>query len=185
MRISDWSSDVCSSDLVALAQGYINQAVQTVEKFVYWQHPTQGKIRIYRTGDEAKFSSDGSIEFLGRRDNQVKIRGYRIELDEIEIALCKIPGIAQAVVTANGKSEGEKKLVAYLIGSNGPLSHTTVRNHLQKDLPDYMIPPVIEWLNAFPKTSSGKIDRKAMQSPKNARQKIGRASCRERVCPYV
>lgn len=156
----------------ALAQGYLNQAMQTEEKFVDWQHPTQGRIRIYRTGDEARFSADGNIEFLGRRDNQVKIRGYRIELDEIEIALCKIPGVAQAVVTANSNSEGEKKLVAYIIASNDPLPHTLVRNHLQKELPDYMIPSVIEWLTAFPKTASGKVDRKAMPSPKNGRPNL-------------
>jgi amino acid adenylation domain-containing protein len=109
--------ELCISGL-CLAEGYLNLPEMTAEKFV--DMPGTG-MRIYKTGDLARFLPDGNIEFLGRRDHQVKIRGYRIELGEIEAHLNKQKGVKQAVVHAQEDLCGNKKLIAYLIANEADL----------------------------------------------------------------
>ena len=110
---------------------------------------------------------DGNIELLGRIDFQVKIRGHRIELGEIVAALKQHPAIQQAVVVAREDKPGNKRLVAYVVcdfASDKP-TQSELRNTLQKQLPDYMIPPVIVVLDKMPLSPNGKVDRRALPAP--------------------
>jgi amino acid adenylation domain-containing protein len=154
---------------VCLAEGYLNRPRLTAEKFVQWEHPQSGPVRIYKTGDLAKYTTEGNIEFLGRRDDQVKIRGYRIEPGEIEVLLSAQNGIRQAVVMAREDMPGQLRLVAYLVSSSGEKDTTALRKRLIEHLPDYMMPAAFVWLDEFPKTSSGKVDKRALPKPDNKR----------------
>ena len=158
---------------VSLADEYINAPERTAERFVFWNHPTKGKIRVYKTGDIAAYLPDGNINFLGRKDDQVKIRGYRIELGEIELALLAINGISQAVVVAQENDQQQKNLIAYIQGNQQELDIHKVRTILTKQLPEYMLPSTIIWLNEMPKTSSGKINKSALPKPSNERPLLG------------
>lgn len=154
-----------------LAEGYLNRPELTAEKFVTIQSNT-GDFRIYRTGDEARYLPDGNIEFLGRKDDQVKIRGFRVELGEIEVLLGKQDGIKQAVVVAREDVPGNKRLVAYLVSSNDKKDTTALRQTIRQQLPDYMMPSAFMWLSDFPKTSSGKVDKKSLPKPEIKRPAI-------------
>ncbi|MBS1600362.1 MAG: amino acid adenylation domain-containing protein [Bacteroidetes bacterium] len=154
-----------------LAEGYLNRPELTAEKFVTIKS-SSGDLRIYRTGDEARYLPDGNIEFLGRKDDQVKIRGFRVELGEIEVLLSKQNGIKQAVVVAREDVPGNKRLVAYLISSGGKKDITPLRRAVEKQLPDYMMPAAFMWMEDFPKTTSGKVDKKALPKPEIKRPTI-------------
>lgn len=156
--------ELCISG-ASLAAGYLNKPELTAEKFVILTLPDGKQVRAYRTGDVARILSDGNIEFLGRNDDQVKIRGYRIELGEVEAVLNRIPGIAQVVVTAKEDHNGRKRLVAYLASATGNQDTAFVRNEIQSRLPAFMIPSVFVWVLEFPRTSSGKIDKKLLPAP--------------------
>lgn len=158
------TGELCISG-AGLAAGYLNKPVLTDEKFIQLTLPDDIETRIYRTGDLAKILPDGNIEFLGRNDDQVKIRGYRIETGEVEVVLNSIPGIAQAVVTAKEDHNGQKRLVAYLGSSTDKKETALIRAELQNRLPAYMVPSVFIWIDTFPRTSSGKIDKKMLPSP--------------------
>ncbi len=154
---------------ICLAEGYLNRPGLTEEKFIQWEHPHKGMVRIYKTGDLAKMDADGNIEFLGRRDDQVKIRGFRVEPGEIEVRLSALPGIQQAVVIAREDMPGQLRLVAYLVSSDGAQDTLSIRKKLSAELPEYMIPSAFLWLAGLPKTSSGKVDKRALPKPDNKR----------------
>jgi amino acid adenylation domain-containing protein len=156
--------ELCISG-ASLASGYLNKPELTNQKFLKLNLQNNQQTRIYRTGDLARILSDGNIEFIGRNDDQVKIRGYRIEIGEIEVMLNRVPGIAQAVVTAKEDHNGQKRLVAYISSSNGQEDTSYVRTEIQHRLPVYMIPSVFVWIKEFPRTSSGKIDKLALPAP--------------------
>ena len=153
-----------------VARGYLNRPELTTERFLVNPFQTNedkysgynGK--IYKTGDLARYSPDGCIEYIGRNDFQVKIRGFRIELGEIETSLVSYPGIKQAVVLAKDHASGTKYLVAYYV-SERILEDDVIRNYLEKELPDFMVPSVLIHLNEFPVTVNGKLDRKALPEP--------------------
>jgi len=145
-----------------LARGYLNKPELTAEKFV--ENPFMPGYRMYRTGDLAKWRTDGNIEFLGRLDHQVKIRGLRIELGEIETELLKYPSIKETVVVAKEGQDGDKYLCAYIV-AEGELTITELRDHLFRDLPDYMIPSYFVQLEKMPVSPNGKADRKALPEP--------------------
>jgi amino acid adenylation domain-containing protein len=155
-----------------LAEGYLNRPELTAEKFVEWNGPKKGKQRIYRTGDHARYIPDGNIEFLGRKDDQVKIRGYRVELGEIEVLLNHQENIQQAVVVAREDVPGQKRLVAYLVSSNDKKDIAALRKSIEQHLPDYMMPSAFVWMDILPKTSSGKIDKKALPKPEIKRPEL-------------
>src|SRR5205085_10053804 len=108
---------------------------------------------------------DGRLEFLGRLDHQVKIRGHRVELGEIEAMLSAHPGVREAIVSAGRGSEDEMNLVAYLTSNNGPLPDADLRSFLESRLPSYMLPGSYVFLDAFPLTPNGKIDRNLLPKP--------------------
>ncbi|WEK21234.1 MAG: amino acid adenylation domain-containing protein [Candidatus Pedobacter colombiensis] len=157
--------ELCISGL-CLADGYLNLPEMTTEKFTF--SPKSG-IRIYRTGDHARFLPDGNIECLGRADHQVKIRGHRVELGEIEVVITQQPDIAQVAVILREDFPGRKVLVAYLIGKEQNYTGNKLRTVISKSLPDYMVPTSFVWLPEFPKTTSGKVDRKALPKPDTKR----------------
>ena len=136
-----------------VAGGYRNDAVRTAERFV--EHDG---IRWYRTGDMARYTSDATIEFLGRADNQVQIRGHRVELGEVESALRALPGVRQAVAVLGGA--GAPKLVAAIAGD--PCEVGDVDAALANLLPGYMIPTRVAFVEQMPLTSNGKLDRRAV-----------------------
>ena len=157
--------ELCISG-VCLANGYLNSAEMTAEKFVFIP---ESNTRIYKTGDLALILPDGNIEFLGRRDLQIKIRGYRVELGEIEVALAQQKDIKQVAVVLREDLPGRQVLVAYLIGEKENYEGNKLRELMAKSLPDYMLPDAFVWLSEFPKTTSGKVDRKLLPKPDSKR----------------
>jgi amino acid adenylation domain-containing protein len=156
--------ELCVSG-VSLADGYLNRPEMTAEKFIYWNESENKITRVYKTGDLAKYLPDGNIEYLGRRDTQVKIRGNRVELGEIEVLLNQLNDIQQAVVVAREDIIGSKRLVAYLVSAKASQDTAAVRKSLEEQLPDFMLPSAYVWLIELPKTTSGKVDRKALPKP--------------------
>lgn len=152
-----------------LAQGYLNNQQLTEEKFVLWNSPNGKEIRLYRTGDIAKYLPDGNIEFQGRKDDQVKISGHRIELAEVEIALNTISGVLQTVVVASDHLAGQIQLVAYLQPQKEALDVNKIRQKVSTLLPEYMHPSHYVVVDNFAKTSSGKIDKKSLPKPQYSR----------------
>jgi acyl-coenzyme A synthetase/AMP-(fatty) acid ligase len=102
-----------------LAQGYLNRPELTSLAFIPNPFSQKPGTRLYKTGDLARYRSDGNIEFLGRSDDQVKIRGFRIELGEIEAVLSQHPAVAEAVVIVQEDIPGDKHLVAYIVPNKG------------------------------------------------------------------
>ncbi|HTK10968.1 MAG TPA: amino acid adenylation domain-containing protein, partial [Ktedonobacteraceae bacterium] len=149
-----------------LARGYLRRPALTAERFV--PDPVSGQVGacLYKTGDMARYRSDGTIEFLGRGDQQVKIRGYRVEMGEIEAVLGELPGIESCVVLAREDQPEEKRLVAYLVArAEGSLSSQAVQSYLQERLPAYMQPSAFVVLDELPLTPNGKVDRRALPAP--------------------
>jgi bacitracin synthase 3 len=128
--------------------------------------PGRRRHKTYKTGDLARWISDGNIEFLGRIDHQVKIRGFRIELGEIESCLLKRPGIKEAVVIAR-ESGADAYLCAYIVTSGAEEigDAAELREHLGRALPEYMVPAHFVQLDELPLTANGKLDRKALPEP--------------------
>ncbi|WP_160715571.1 non-ribosomal peptide synthetase [Chitinophaga solisilvae] len=147
---------------IGLAKGYLNRPELTAEKFT--EDPFITGERIYRTGDTGYWRADGNIVFTGRKDYQVKVRGYRIEPGEIEHVLQQYPGISAVAVTAHAGQDGDHTLIAYLTAAE-PLHVTDIRSWMARKLPSYMIPAHYVQLDAFPLTSSGKTDRRALPAP--------------------
>ena len=158
-----------------VARGYLNRAELTAERFVPHPFAATAGARLYRSGDLARFLSDGDIEYLGRIDNQVKVRGFRIELGEIESALAGHEGVRECTVIANSDANGETKLLAYFVGGGQHIpSVTELREFLQAKLPEHMIPSAFIALDAMPLTPNGKIDRRALPAPGHVRPQLGR-----------
>ncbi|MFP2994596.1 amino acid adenylation domain-containing protein [Spongiivirga sp. MCCC 1A20706] len=150
-----------------LARGYLNLPELTNEKFI--DNPFLKGEKLYRTGDLAKWRPDGTIAFLGRIDDQVKIRGYRIELGEIETYLNALPSVERGVVVASTHFGQNPVLVAYLQSSITEKNIDTLKAQLGEQLPDYMIPSIYMWVDKFPLTPNGKVDKKSLPTPKYVR----------------
>jgi hypothetical protein len=149
---------------IQLARGYLHRPALTAERFI--PDPFANGERLYRTGDLARWRSDGNLEFLGRLDDHVKIRGYRIELGEIEAALLSCPAVAQAVAVAREQGPGDKRLIAYVVGTRKEaFDARELRTYLNARLPQYMIPSAFVALPSFPVTPNGKLDRNALPAP--------------------
>jgi amino acid adenylation domain-containing protein len=152
-----------------VAEGYLNQAELTAEKFVLDPFSGESGAKMYRTGDLGTFTPEGNLMYVSRIDAQVKIRGYRIETGEIEFNLAKEEAIKQAVVIARADNYGVDKLVAYILlndgqsqaGDNSELIHQW-RNNLRTSVPDYMVPDNFVVIDAIPLTPNGKVDKKAL-----------------------
>jgi amino acid adenylation domain-containing protein len=153
-----------------LARAYLNHVELTAEKFV--TNPNKTDERIYKTGDFGKWTAEGQIEFIGRKDNQVKILGHRIELGEIEHRLLQHPDIDEAVVMVIGNETKDRELVAYITAKSKQTS-TALRAYLKDYLPPFMIPGHYVQLAALPLNSNGKVDRKVLQNSGGLNTSIG------------
>lgn len=165
------TGELCISGL-PLAQGYLNQPEITSSKFITFVNEDGEHIRIYKTGDLAKRLPNGEIDFLGRQDFQVKIRGYRVELGEIEHHILAQKNIRDVVVTCMKSLSGNQQLTAYYILRDRNVGAIDIRQAIQQHLPEYMIPHHFIEVDQFPKTTSGKIDRKRLPSPQINTPKI-------------
>ncbi len=145
-----------------LSRGYLNYPELTSERFI--NNPFDPSSVIYKTGDIARYLSDGNVEFLGRSDQQVKVRGYRIETGEVEVALAGHPAVQQAVVVARKENSSDASLVAYVVPAEDEKEADPgqLRAFLRKKLPDYMIPSTFVPLDVLPMTPNGKVDRRAL-----------------------
>ncbi|HEX5727569.1 MAG TPA: amino acid adenylation domain-containing protein [Longimicrobiaceae bacterium] len=147
-----------------VARGYANRPGLTAERFLPdpWGLPGA---RMYRVLDRGRWKEDGSLEYLGRADAQVKVRGFRIELEEVEQALAAHPAVAEAAVDARGDvGAADRHLAAFLVaraGAERPAA-AELRACVRERLPEYMVPGAFAWLDALPRTTSGKLDRRSL-----------------------
>ena len=152
-----------------VARGYRDRPALTADRFVPDPYGPPGA-RLYRTGDRARHTPDGRIEFLGRLDNQVKLRGYRIELGEVESHLLAHPQVGQAAAVLRDTDTEDPRLVGYVVPAAGaPADPAAIRDDLASRLPDYLVPAVVVVLPAMPQTPSGKVDRRALPEPPRGR----------------
>ncbi len=152
-----------------LARGYLNAPELTAQKFVPNPLEPQGGARLYRTGDLVRWLPDGNMAFLGRVDQQLKIRGFRVEPGEIEQVLNSHVAVKQAVVSACADSSGSKFLVAHVALRPGARADArALRTYLENKLPRHLVPSQFVFLESFPLTANGKIDRAALPAPQDA-----------------
>lgn len=143
-----------------VGEGYLNRPELTAEKFI-----TIDGMKAYRTGDQARFTADGEIEFLGRMDGLVKLRGLRIELGEIEAAASAHPFIKSFVASVK-QIGGMENLVGYFTLKEGcELDEQSLREFMGESLTEFMIPSAMVQLDAMPLTPNGKVDRRALPVP--------------------
>ncbi|HEY9836625.1 MAG TPA: amino acid adenylation domain-containing protein, partial [Vampirovibrionales bacterium] len=146
-----------------IARGYLNRQQLNSERFITHTFIPEKTVRLYKTGDLARYRTDGNLEFLGRLDHQVKIRGYRVELREIETIITQYFNLKQARVIATDPNQ----LVAYLVpNENQPIDRNELQNVLSKTLPGYMIPQELIVLDSLPLTDRGKLDCTQLPTPK-------------------
>ncbi len=144
-----------------LARGYMNRDEETRRAFVRSENfPGE---RLYKTGDLARWTEAGEIEFFGRNDNQVKVRGYRIELGAIESVLNDHPAVKNAAVILK-TVHSEKRIIAFAVAADAELSPRTLKNHLREKLPAYMTPDAINLLPSLPMNCNGKVDRAELEA---------------------
>ncbi len=152
------TGEVCIGGL-GVTKGYHNRDDLTKSRFVNLK---SGEL-VYKTGDLGKIRPDSQIELFGRIDNQIKLRGFRIEPGEIEVQLCKIEGVSEAVVKVQSFGDLDQRLVAFLkVTDHFLLDAEKISNRLKENLPDYMVPMHYKVMSDFPRTPNGKIDKKAL-----------------------
>jgi amino acid adenylation domain-containing protein len=155
-----------------LARGYLHRPALTAERFVVNPWGEAGA-RLYRTSDRGRYLANGDLEYLGRVDRQVKVRGFRIELGEIEAVLAQHANVSESVVIARDE-DGDTRLVAYVV-TDQDLTVSELRSHMKERLPEYMVPSAFVLLERLPLTTNGKVDRRALPSPEDARLDPGEA----------
>ncbi|MCE7485652.1 enterobactin non-ribosomal peptide synthetase EntF [Klebsiella variicola] len=164
---------------IQLAQGYLGRPDLTASRFI--ADPFAPGERMYRTGDVARWLTNGAVEYLGRSDDQLKIRGQRIELGEIDRVMSALPDVAQAVShacvfnQAAATGGDARQLVGYLVSDSGlPLDTAALKARLAEQLPPHMVPVVLMQLADLPLSANGKLDRKALPLPTLGGERSGR-----------
>ena len=152
-----------------VARGYLNQPELTREHFLPDPFSNQIGTRMYKTGDMVRCRENGILEYLGRLDNQIKIRGYRVEPGEIEAVLAEHPSVQHCVAVARTSELNGQHLAGYVILQDGQqVTVKELREFLRLKLPEYMVPAYFAFLEAFPMTSRGKVDRHALAATKRS-----------------
>lgn len=164
---------------IQLAQGYLGRPDLTASRFI--ADPFAPGERMYRTGDVARWLTNGAVEYLGRSDDQLKIRGQRIELGEIDRVMSALPDVGQAVShacvfnQAAATGGDARQLVGYLVSDSGlPLDTAALKAQLAEQLPPHMVPVVLMQLADLPLSANGKLDRKALPLPTLGGERSGR-----------
>lgn len=152
---------------LGLARCYLHQPRMTATKFIPDQLSKSPGGRLYKTGDRARYQSDGTIEILGRMDFQFKIRGYRVEPGEVEAALDQHQQIRRSAVILRKREAGQDLLTAYLQPEKAPPSIAELRQFLAERLPAHAIPQAFHFLDTFPLSPNGKVNRLALPEPHN------------------
>jgi amino acid adenylation domain-containing protein len=148
---------------VNLARGYHQEPGLTAAAFLPNPFSATAGSRMYRSGDLARYTSEGVLEYRGRADSQVKIRGYRVELDEVEAALRAHPALREVAVIAHEVAGGSRKLVAFYVAAPPrPVDSAEVRAFLEARLPPFMVPSLFTALDSLPRTATGKLDRRSL-----------------------
>jgi amino acid adenylation domain-containing protein len=149
----------------SVSHGYLSPTEDQSARFVADPFSPDPSGRMYRTGDKARLLPDHTVEFLGRVDRQIKLRGFRVELGEIEAVMRQHPRVTGSLVVEAGESTGAH-LVGYLIDAEGGRdSAEWLREFLAERLPDFMLPAHLVALDAFPLTSTGKVDASMLPEP--------------------
>jgi amino acid adenylation domain-containing protein len=174
---------------VGVARGYLHRPELTAERFVADPFSDDPDARLYKTGDIGRWRMDGEIDYIGRNDHQVKVRGFRVELGEIESALLTHPAVREGAVLARHDGGGDARLVAYVTTQPGTApSADDFRAHLKATLAPYMVPGLFVVLDVLPRSSNGKIDRRALPEPLAQRPEMaepyeeGRTDTERLVC---
>ncbi len=158
---------------VSLARGYLGRPGLTAQRFVADPDPSRAGQRLYRTGDLVRRRPDGNLEFVSRVDTQIKIRGFRVEPMEIESTLARHPEVAESVVAVHEPTEGDRRLVAYVVPRDGAAPNAVdLRRFLDAELPAYMVPSAFVALEALPLNANGKVDRDRLPAPDGDRPEM-------------
>ncbi|MBA2677959.1 MAG: amino acid adenylation domain-containing protein [Ktedonobacteraceae bacterium] len=156
-----------------VGRGYLEGPARTAEVFVPDHVSGEAGARLYKTGDVVRYLADGRLEHRRRIDQQVKLRGYRIELGDIQAVLYHHPLVREAAVLLREDEGIDKRLVAYIVAHTAAVEKNTeealssreLRQYLQQYLPAYMLPSAYVVLESLPRTSNGKLDRRALPPP--------------------
>ena len=172
----------------AVARGYVGRPDETRARFLPdpFAPADETGARMFRTGDHGRLDPDGQLEFLGRRDGQTKIRGYRVELGEVESALAGDGSVRAAACAVREDVPGVQQLVGYVVpGEGARIDEEAMRNRLRRRLPHFMIPALIEAVDALPRLPSGKLDRAALPRPRDRRRTTAAGGATERSIAAV
>jgi amino acid adenylation domain-containing protein len=151
-------------------KGYWGQPEKTAAGFYRRRAFGDFEDIFYRTGDLVQLDENGDYRYLGRKDRQIKTRGYRVELDEVEVALLSHPGVEEAAAYPVPDGQGSNLIEASVILKDRALSVDDIVAHVARRLPPYAVPARIDLLDDFPRTSTGKINRRELQSRAAERQ---------------
>lgn len=145
---------------------FLNDAVRTAERFV--PDPLRASGTVFRTGDRVRVTAAGVVEYVGRGDDVVKIRGVRVALGDVEVALARHPAVREAAAAAHGAAP---TLVGYVVARDGvAIDERELRQFVAGILPSHLVPATVVTLDSLPLTRNGKLDRKALPAPDDARQ---------------
>jgi amino acid adenylation domain-containing protein len=149
-----------------VARGYLGRPSETALRFIADPFSDTPGERLYCSGDLVRRLPGGELEYLGRVDQQVKIRGYRIEPGEIEAALLRLDGVAEALVLVSDGDSSQRRLCAYVVAKSGAqLAAGDLRARLAATLPGHLVPSAFVLLDRLPLTANGKLDRAALPKP--------------------
>jgi len=151
-------------------KGYWGQPEKTANGFYRRPAFDQFEDIFYRTGDLVQLDAGGNYRYLGRKDRQIKTRGYRVELDEVEVALLSHPGVEEAAAYPVPDGQGSNLIESAVIPKAGAnLGLEELIAHITGRLPPYAIPVRVDFMSDFPRTSTGKINRRELQELAAAR----------------
>jgi acyl-coenzyme A synthetase/AMP-(fatty) acid ligase/acyl carrier protein len=146
-----------------IARCYVNQPAMTAASFVPDPFSQFGE-RMYKTGDLARWSATGTLEYCGRSNHSLKIRGHRIELEDVEQCILRMSGVQACAAVCRSDSSGSSKLVCFVVPDQKFLGVDEFKTRMRGELPAYMTPSLVYAVDSLPETPTGKIDRIALQA---------------------